>query len=215
MHIYTALAGQGLDDSMYTSLGGQGLDDCIYTALGGQWLDDCIYTALAGQELDDCIYAALGGQWLSVMEPLIFRTSPWFADQTSLGNTTMHMGSPGTKIAGSSSPWIDVFALPEKSNMAVTGSDPDPKVRKMSITFWACGHGTEMLLILKKIFLSWFFPNIFRYDSPKKCPTILYAVNLWLKSVLEQRHLISTPATPDSKKIQCTGSYSRTSYDIS
>ena len=24
---------------------------------------------------------------------------------------------------------------------------------------------------------------IFRYDSPKKCPTILYAVNLWLKPV--------------------------------
>ena len=22
---------------------------------------------------------------------------------------------------------------------------------------------------------------IFRYDSPNKCPTILYAVNLWLK----------------------------------
>ena len=42
---------------------------------------------------------------------------------------------------------------------------------------WACGHGTEMLLILKKIFLTWLFPDIFRYDSPKKCPTILYSVN--------------------------------------
>ena len=31
-------------------------------------------------------------------------------------------------------PWIDVFVLPEKSNMAVTESDPDPKIRKMSIT---------------------------------------------------------------------------------
>ena len=30
---------------------------------------------------------------------------------------------------------MDVFALPEKSNMAVSKSDPDPKVRKMSITF--------------------------------------------------------------------------------
>ena len=26
-------------------------------------------------------------------------------------------------------PWMDVFALPEKSNMAVTESDPDAKVR--------------------------------------------------------------------------------------
>ena len=45
---------------------------------------------------------------------------------------------------------------------------------------WACGHETEMLLILKKHFLTCFL-GIFRYDSPKKCPTILYAVNLWLK----------------------------------
>ena len=37
-----------------------------------------------------------------------------------------------------------------------------------------------MLLILRKIFLTWLLPDIFRYDSPKKCPTILYAVNLWL-----------------------------------
>ena len=47
----------------------------------------------------------------------------------------------------------------------------------------ACGHGSEMLLILKKTFLTWLCPHIFWYDSPKKCPTILYAVNLWLKPV--------------------------------
>ena len=46
---------------------------------------------------------------------------------------------------------------------------------------WACGHGAEMLLILKKLFLTWLLPDIFRYDSPKKCPTILYVVNMWLK----------------------------------
>ena len=48
---------------------------------------------------------------------------------------------------------------------------------------WACEHGTEMLLILKKLFSPWLWPDFFRYDSPKKCPTILYAVNLWLKPV--------------------------------
>ena len=32
-------------------------------------------------------------------------------------------------------PWIDVFALPEKFNKAVTESERDPKVRKMSMTF--------------------------------------------------------------------------------
>ena len=32
-------------------------------------------------------------------------------------------------------PWIDVFASPEKFNMAVNESDPEPKVRNMSITF--------------------------------------------------------------------------------
>ena len=40
-----------------------------------------------------------------------------------------------------------------------------------------------MLLILKKLFSTWLFHDIFRYDSPKKCPTILYADNLWLKPV--------------------------------
>ena len=31
-------------------------------------------------------------------------------------------------VSSSTRPWMDVFALPEKSNMAVTESDPDPKV---------------------------------------------------------------------------------------
>ena len=51
----------------------------------------------------------------------------------------IHMSSSVNvfRLAVLSSPrlWIDVFALPEKSNMAVTESDPDPKVWKMSITF--------------------------------------------------------------------------------
>ena len=54
-------------------------------------------------------------------------------------------------------------------------------VRPLTLS-WACRHGTEMSLILKKLFLTWLLPDIFRYDSPKKCPTILYAVDLWLKS---------------------------------
>ena len=49
-----------------------------------------------------------------------------------------------------SEPWMDGFALPEKSNMAVTKSDPGPNVRKMSITFqwlsdlWAEHVGMEL-----------------------------------------------------------------------
>ena len=31
-------------------------------------------------------------------------------------------------MSSSPRPWIDVFALSEKSNMVVTESDPDPKV---------------------------------------------------------------------------------------
>ena len=53
-------------------------------------------------------------------------------------------------------------------------------VRPLSL---ACGHGIEMLLIIKNLFLTWSLPGDFRYDSPKKCPTILYAVNLWPKPV--------------------------------
>ena len=43
----------------------------------------------------------------------------------------------GRSLAMSSSPrpWIDVFVWYEKSNIAVTERDPDPKVRKMFITF--------------------------------------------------------------------------------
>ena len=62
--------------------------------------------------------------------------------------------------------------------------------KNMYITFNDCATSnlsmrawTEMLLILKKRFSTWLFPDIFRYDSPKKCSTNLYAVNLWLKPV--------------------------------
>ena len=41
-------------------------------------------------------------------------------------------------VSSSPRPSMDVFALPEKSNMAVTESNPDPKVRKMSILFNDC-----------------------------------------------------------------------------
>ena len=36
-------------------------------------------------------------------------------------------------VSSSPRPWIDVFALPEKFNIAVTESDLDPKVRKYLI----------------------------------------------------------------------------------
>ena len=41
-------------------------------------------------------------------------------------------------VSSSPRPWVDVhvFALPEKSNIAVTERDLDPEVRKISITFW-------------------------------------------------------------------------------
>ena len=42
---------------------------------------------------------------------------------------------PGIAVLSSPRPWIDVFALPEKFNIAVTERDLDPKVREMSITF--------------------------------------------------------------------------------
>ena len=56
-------------------------------------------------------------------------------------------------------------------------------VRHLSL---ACGHGTKILLILKKFFFTWLFLDIFWYDSPKKYPTILYTVNLWLKQNSQQ-----------------------------
>ena len=38
-------------------------------------------------------------------------------------------------VSSPARPWIDLF-YPKTSNMAVTESDPDPKVRKMSITLY-------------------------------------------------------------------------------
>ena len=93
-------------------------------------------------------------------------------------------------VSSSLRPCIDVFALPEKFNMAETESDPDPKVRKLSVTFNDCA--TSQLSIWawnwnatdsEKPISTWLFSDIFRYDSPKKCTTILCAVNLWLKPV--------------------------------
>ena len=57
--------------------------------------------------------------------------------QTSyLGRQTSDLGRPYLAVSSSPRLWIDVFALAEKSNMAATESDPDSKVRKMSITFY-------------------------------------------------------------------------------
>ena len=54
------------------------------------------------------------------------------------------MTPPSLAVSSSPRPWMDVFVLPEKFNMTVTYSDPDPKVRKMSITFlWLCDLWAE------------------------------------------------------------------------
>ena len=49
-------------------------------------------------------------------------------------HNTMGRGHISVAVSSSTRPWVDVFALPEKSSMAVTESDTDHKVRKMSIT---------------------------------------------------------------------------------
>ena len=74
--------------------------------------------------------------------------------------------------------------------MAVTESNLDPEVLKMSIIFnaravsWECGHVTEMLLILKKVL---------KYERPKKCPMILLGVNLWTKPVSATGAILTPP----------------------
>ena len=92
-------------------------------------------------------------------------------------------------MSSSLRPCIDVFALPQKSNMAVTESNPDPKVRKLSIVFndsatsqlnlWACD--LNVTDSKKTFFPPDYSRESLRYDYPKKCPKILYGVNLWLK----------------------------------
>ena len=94
------------------------------------------------------------------------------------------------EVSSSPRPWIDVFALPEKCNMAVTERDLDPKVRLHNFVMtvravsWACGHVTEMSLILRKNYFGHeYLGTSLKYDRQKKCPTILCGVNLWLRHV--------------------------------
>ena len=51
--------------------------------------------------------------------------------------------SPSRVVLSEAVDWC-IFASPEKFNMAVTESDPDPKVQKMFITFyWLCDLWAE------------------------------------------------------------------------
>ena len=56
----------------------------------------------------------------------------WAAERVTRGNTA---GTWALAVSSTARPCIDAFALPEKFIIAVTESDHDPKVQKMSITF--------------------------------------------------------------------------------
>ena len=121
-------------------------------------------------------------------------------------SATLRDSWSGQDLAVSSSPrpWIDVFALPEKFNMAVTERDLDLKVRKMSITYFLM---TVRHLILKNYFWPDFSRGSLTYDRSKKCPTILYAVNLWLKPVSTTAQMplklkVKLQLTPVQKRVQ-------------
>ena len=56
-------------------------------------------------------------------------------------------GTPSLAVSSSPRPWIDVFASPEKFNMAVSESDLDHKVRKkkfLMYDLWAGHAGMEL-----------------------------------------------------------------------
>ena len=91
-------------------------------------------------------------------------------------------------VSSSPRPWIDIFALPEKFNMAVTESDLDPKVHSFLMAVRATSElsmraWNQNVTESKKTILDLIIQRYIRYNSPKKYPTILYAVNLWLKPV--------------------------------
>ena len=65
-------------------------------------------------------------------------------DDLELGIDWWLLSQQRVAVSSSPRPWIDVFASPEKPNMAVTESDLDPDVRKMPITFqWLCDLWAE------------------------------------------------------------------------
>ena len=78
----------------------------------------------------------------------------------------------------------------------------------------------------KKLFLTWLLPDIFRYDSPKKCPTILYVVNLWLKPVSARKcpdpllvrvkgNALNNPQSTHPQVIICTSFILSTVWTVS
>ena len=103
--------------------------------------------------------------------------------------TQCTMRSEGTRtvlaVSSFSRPWIGIFAfIYRKIQHGGHWERNRPQGPKNVHNFlMTCGHGTEMLLIQKKLCLTWLFSDIFRYVSPKKYPAILFAVNLWLKPV--------------------------------
>ena len=113
----------------------------ICLCLSGSALLVCWFWCLNGAALLVLVSSIIGfvevppqGQTVVTTSSSLFSTSPKSLDL----DQSLLLGCPAVPVlAVSSSPrlWIDVFALPEKLNMAVTESNADPKVRTMSITF--------------------------------------------------------------------------------
>ena len=96
-------------------------------------------------------------------------------------------------MTSSLKPLIAVFILPEKMKVFQHGGDREryrPQAPQNALNFLitvrkispACDLVAKMLLNLKKHYIrpDYSRQNL-RYDRLKKCPTILYGVNLWLK----------------------------------
>ena len=121
---------------MYSGLTSQGLtmEPEWCRSVGASVVQLCWFWCLNGAALLVLVSSIIGFVEVPPQGQTVVTTSPKSLDL----DQSLLLGCPAVPVLAVSSslrPWIDVFALPEKLNMAVTESNADPKVRKMSITF--------------------------------------------------------------------------------
>ena len=97
---------------------------------------------------------------------------PWYKFRWIVGNDQIEAPSKIIRplaVSSSPRPWIDVFVFPEKIQHGGDWERSRPQGPKNVHSFlmtvrslsWACGHRTEMLLILKKIIFNLIMPRYF------------------------------------------------------
>ena len=92
----------------------------------------CSASDRQGSNFESCVWRTVSSQSSHHPQEVLLAQFSLYVHKGGLKPDSFHFC---LAVSSSPRPWIDVFALLEKFHMAVSESDPDPKVREMSITF--------------------------------------------------------------------------------